>query len=100
LDGSDFNPGCYSLQALGTEGNVGRDSIYGPGFVNFDFSIIKRTKIKEKLDSEFRAEFFNLLNRANLGLPNPNVFTGPTAGQITTLATPPRQIQFAFRLSF
>jgi len=95
-----FNTGCYSLQALGTEGNVGRDSIYGPGFVNFDFSIIKRTKIKEKLDSELRAEFFNLLNRANLGLPNPNVFTGPTAGQITTLATPPRQIQFAFRLSF
>jgi hypothetical protein len=95
-----FNPGCYSLQALGTEGNVGRDSIYGPGLMNVDFSIIKRTKIKEKLDSEFRAEFFNLLNRANFGLPNGQVFTGPTAGQITTLATPPRQIQFALRLSF
>jgi len=95
-----FNPGCYSLQALGTEGNVGRDSIYGPGLINVDFSIIKRTKINEKLDSEFRAEFFNLLNRANFGLPNAHIFTGPTAGQITTLATPPRQIQFALRLSF
>ncbi len=95
-----FNPGCYSLEAPGTEGNVGRDSIYGPGLFNVDFSIIKRTKIREKFDSEFRAEFFNLFNRANLGLPNANVFTGPTAGQITTLATPPRQIQFALRLSF
>lgn len=95
-----FNPACYTLQPLGTEGDVGRDSIYGPGLLNVDFSIIKRTKIKERLDSEFRAEFFNLVNRANFGQPNANVFTGPTAGQITTLATSPRQIQFALRLSF
>jgi hypothetical protein len=95
-----FNPGCYLLQALGTEGNVGRDSIYGPGLINVDFSIIKRTKITEQLDSEFRAEFFNLFNRANFGQPNAAVFTGPTAGQITTLATAPRQIQFALKLVF
>ncbi|HEY1757885.1 MAG TPA: carboxypeptidase regulatory-like domain-containing protein [Bryobacteraceae bacterium] len=95
-----FNPSCYSLQALGTEGNVGRDSIFGPGLMNVDFSVIKHTKLKERLDSEFRAEFFNLFNRANFGPPNAAVFTGPTAGQITTLATPPRQIQFALRLSF
>ena len=95
-----FNPACYTLQPLGTEGNVGRDSIYGPGLLNVDFSIIKRTKITETLDSEFRAEFFNLFNRANFGQPNAAVFTGPTAGQITTLATSPRQIQFAFKLVF
>lgn len=95
-----FNPACYSLAALGTEGNVGRDSIYGPGLFNVDFSIMKRTKITEKLESDFRAEFFNLLNRTNFGQPNAAVFTGPTAGQITTLATPPRQIQFAMKLIF
>jgi hypothetical protein len=95
-----FNPGCYTLQALGTEGNVGRNSIYGPGLGNIDFSILKRTKINEMLDSEFRAEFFNLLNRANFGQPNANIFAAPTAGQITTLATPPRQIQFALKLIF
>jgi hypothetical protein len=95
-----FNPGCYTLAPLGTEGNVGRDSLYGPGLMNVDFSIIKRTKIKERLDSELRAEFFNLLNRTNLGLPNAAVFIGPTAGQITTLATPPRQIQLALKLVF
>jgi hypothetical protein len=95
-----FNPACYTLEPLGIEGNVGRNSIYGPGLVNVDISIIKRTKITETLDSEFRAEFFNLFNRANFGQPNGAVFTGPTAGQITTLATPPRQIQFAFKLIF
>ena len=95
-----FNPSCYTLGPLGTEGNVGRDSIYGPRLFNIDLSVLKRTKITEKLDSEFRTEIFNLLDRANLGLPNPAVFTGPTAGQITTLSTPPRQIQFALRLVF
>jgi len=95
-----FNRGCYTLQALGTEGNVGRNSIYGPGLVNIGFSILKRTKINEMLDSEFRAEFFNLLNRSNFGQPNANIFAAPTAGQITTLATPPRQIQFALKLIF
>ena len=59
--------------------------------MNVEFSIIKRTKIKGKLDSEFRAEFFKLLNRANFGLPNANVFTGLTANQITTLATSAQQ---------
>ena len=95
-----FNPACYTLEPLGTNGNVGRNSIYGPGLFNVDFSVLKRTKITEKLDSEFRAEIFNLFDRANFGLPNPAVFTGPTAGQIATLATPPRQIQFAVRLFF
>jgi hypothetical protein len=95
-----FNPACYTLEPLGTDGDVGRNSIYGPSLVNVDFSVMKRTKITEKLDSEFRAEIFNLFDRANFGLPNPAVFTGPTAGQITTLATPPRQTQFAVRLLF
>lgn len=95
-----FNPACYTLEPLGTDGNVGRDSIYGPGLFNVDFSVMKRTRVTEKLDSEFRAEIFNLFDRANFGLPNPAVFTGPTGGQITTLATSPRQIQFAVRLLF
>lgn len=95
-----FNPACYALEPLGTNGNVGRNSIYGPGLVDVDLSVIKRTRITEKLDSEFRAEIFNLFDRTNFGLPNPAVFTGLTAGQITSLATSPRQIQFALRLLF
>jgi hypothetical protein len=95
-----FNPACYSPAPLGVDGNVGRNSIFGPGVFNVDLSVIKRTAITEAVTSEFRAEIFNLSNRANFGLPNPDLFTGPTGGQITTLATPPRQIQLAIRLVF
>jgi len=80
----------FALQALGTEGNVMRNSISGPGFFNVDSSIIERTKITENLDFEFRSRSFNLPNRANSGQPN----------QSSSLATPPRQIQFAIRLLF
>lgn len=95
-----FNPACYSVQSIGTEGNVPRDSLYGPGLINLDFAVTKRTRITEKLSAELRSEFFNILNRSNFGQPNPNIFIGPTAGQITSLATSPRQIQFAVRLLF
>jgi hypothetical protein len=104
-----FNPLCYALQPVGTLGNVGRDSISGPGILDLDFSIIKNTRISEKLNTQFRAEFFNVLNHTNFGQPNFMVFTGspgspqvysPTAGQITTLNTASRQIQLALKLVF
>jgi hypothetical protein len=69
-----------------------------------DFSVFKNTSITERLRLQFRAEFFNLLNRANLGTPNATVFSGtsinPSAGLITTLATTPRQLQFGLKLMF
>jgi len=95
-----FDPACYTLSAMGTVGNVGRNSIYGPGLLTVDFSVMKHTRIREKLDSEFRAEFFNLFDRSNFSQPNPRVFTGPTAGQITSLAAPARQIQFALKFLY
>jgi len=63
--------------------------MYGPGLFNVDLSLIKHTRIKDKVDFEFRTEIFNLLNRDNLGLPNPAVFAGPTAGQIRAHAIIP-----------
>jgi hypothetical protein len=104
-----FNPLCYTLQPVGTEGDVSRDSIWGPGLLGLDFSLIKHTKITERVNSEFRAEFFNIINHQNFGPPNVYVFAGsagapqaynPIAGQITDLATAPRQIQFALKLTF
>jgi hypothetical protein len=69
-----------------------------------DMSIFKNTPISERVHTQFRAEFFNLLNRANLGTPNSTVFSGtqvsPSAGLISTLATAPRQIQFGLKLIF
>lgn len=106
-----FNPACYTLQPFGTLGNVRRDSLYGPRFVNFDFSIIKDTKVTEKASAQFRAEFFNILNHTILGQPANALYTGnvfvpasilqsATAGQITSTAGFSREIQFAVKLIF
>ena len=99
-----FNPQAFVLPAAGTWGNLGRGVYTGPGLANVDFSVFKNTSITERLRLQFRAEFFNLLNRANLGTPNATVFSGansnPSAGLITTLATTPRQLQFGLKLMF
>jgi hypothetical protein len=84
-------------------GNLGRNVIIGPGFNNTDFSIIKNTKLGEKLRAQFRAEFFDLFNHANFGQPG-NVVGSPAFGRITNTRFPTgetgssRQIQFAIKL--
>jgi outer membrane receptor protein involved in Fe transport len=69
--------GCYFVgnsaltpPALGTVGNIGRDTFRDLGFKNWDLSVVKDTKIKERLTAQFRAEFFNVLNHANFSNPN------------------------------
>jgi hypothetical protein len=86
----------------GFYGNVGRDTLVGPGLATWDFSALKDTRITERLNIQFRAEIFNLLNRANFNLPNAVVFTpsgvSPTAGTITSTSTTSRQVQFGLKL--
>lgn len=86
----------------GFYGNVGRDTITGPGLATWDFSALKDTRMSERLNLQFRAEIFNLLNRANFNLPNAVVFTpsgvSPTAGAITSTSTTSRQVQFGLKL--
>src|ERR1700686_923571 len=86
----------------GFYGNVGRDMLVGPGLATWDFSALKYTRITERLNVQFRAEIFNLLNRANFNLPNAVVFTpsgvSPTAGAITSTSTTSRQVQFGLKL--
>jgi hypothetical protein len=90
----------------------------GPGLGSWDFSAVKDTALPflgENGSLQFRAEFFNFLNRANFGAPQGLVFTGTpsltnlgpfteapgaTAGRITTTSTNSRQIQFALKLIF
>ena len=83
-------------------GNLGRDTLTGPGLGTWDFSAVKDTRIRERLDVQFRAELFNLLNRANFNTPNLIVFTptgvSGTAGAITSTSTTSRQVQFALKL--
>jgi hypothetical protein len=104
-----FDPTAFSLPPVGELGNAGRNFMIGPGFWNIDFSAMKNTRINESVNLQFRAEFFNVFNHANWGLPNAAVFVqapngggtyNPIAGRITTLANPMRQIQFALKLIF
>jgi hypothetical protein len=99
-----FNPNAFVLPAPGTFGNLGRGTFTGPGLADLDMSLFKTTPIGEHASLQFRAEFFNLLNRANFGTPNAIVFSNgavsSTAGLITTTATTSRQIQFGLKLIF
>jgi hypothetical protein len=115
--GEWFNPAAFIAPPnnTGFYGNLGRDSLTGPGLGTWDFSVIKETQIFERLDLQFRAEIFNILDRANFNTPNliVDVLTppaagsttastlpqaNPTAGQITSTSTSSRQIQFGLKL--
>ncbi|HTB14539.1 MAG TPA: carboxypeptidase-like regulatory domain-containing protein [Bryobacteraceae bacterium] len=99
-----FNPAAFATPATGTYGNVGRDTLIGPGIAELDLSALKKTALSERVTLQFRAEFFNILNRANFGTPNAVVFSSatsgisPTAGVITSTSTTSRQIQFGLKL--
>ncbi|MGC1105423.1 MAG: carboxypeptidase-like regulatory domain-containing protein [Candidatus Acidiferrales bacterium] len=99
-----FNPAAFLAPPAnsGFYGNLGRDSLIGPGLATWDFSVLKDTPIRERMTLQFRAELFNLLNRANFNTPNPIVFTpsgvSPTAGVITSTSTTSRQVQFGLKL--
>jgi hypothetical protein len=99
-----FNPNAFILPAFGTYGNLGRGVYNGPGMADLDLSLLKDTRIRERLQLQWRAEFFNALNHANLGTPNATVFSNgavsPSAGVITATANTSRQIQFGLKLVF
>jgi hypothetical protein len=102
--GQWYNPQAFILPVSGTWGNVGRDSLRGPGLATLDMSLFKNTSLTERYRLQFRAEVFNITNHVNFNSPNPSVFSGstisPTAGLITSTATTSRQIQFGLKLVF
>jgi hypothetical protein len=100
-------PQCFNLR-----GNAGRNILIGPGTSNLDFSVFKNNyirRISENFNAQFRAEFFNILNRTNFAQPdttkNTDIFdasghpTGAT-GLITSTSTTSREIQFALKLNW
>ena len=111
-----FNPNAFSAPPAGFVGNAPRDGLTGPGFSNWDLSLLKSTQITESTRLQFRAEFFNVLNHTNLQLPNAVVYsTGPTQGTLASQNTAPalgspgvisatantsRQIQLALKVLF
>ena len=86
-------------------GSLGRDAITGPSFVNTDFSILKDTRITERVNLQFRTEMFDLFNHPNFGNPVLTATSG-SFGLITSTRFPTgdfgssRQIQFALKLQF
>ena len=94
-----FNPAAFSTPAAFTFGNVGRNTVYGPGRQTLDLALQREFSITEQVKFQVRAEAFNALNHTNLGTPNRFVNT-PQFGTITEAATPGREIQFGARLSF
>ncbi len=71
-----LNPLAFIQPAFGTFGDLGRNSIYGPAFRNWDFSISKNTQLTERLSLQLRAEVFNLLNHPNFALPAHTIIPG------------------------
>jgi Carboxypeptidase regulatory-like domain/TonB-dependent Receptor Plug Domain len=105
-----FNPAAFIAPPnnSGFYGNALRDTLIGPGLATWDFSVMKNIALHEGLNLQFRAEMFNLLNRANFNTPNlilavlPPGATipqaNPDAGAITSTSTTSRQVQFGLKL--
>ena len=98
---------CFSWPKLGQLGNLGRNTLRGPGLLTFDFSVLKNWQLRrEGVRLQFRAEAFNLLNHANFQAPKTKIFDGSgnvisTASQLTSpTQTSERQIQFGLKLNF
>jgi hypothetical protein len=110
LGGPDLylDPAAFVLPPIGTLGQLGRGTFIGPNLRTFDLSLMKNFRVGERANLQFRAEAFNLFNRANFGPPNLTVFPGSadnepalsTFGRIRTTVTSSRQIQLGLRLSF
>jgi hypothetical protein len=94
-----FNTDAFALPAQYTFGNEKIGSVTGPGLTNLDLSLVKNTKLTEKLNLQFRAEAFNAANHLIMGDPDTN-FGTPQFGQITSTRFNNRELQFALRLQF
>jgi len=94
-----FNPAAFSTPPAYTFGNLGRNSVVGPGMQTVDVSLVRSVSLREKLHMEMRADFFNALNHTNLGTPNRFVNTAGF-GSITEVTTPGRETQLSVRLAF
>jgi len=102
-----FDPCAFTIPDAGTLGNVSRGALRLPGYASVDVSLVKRIPLGVASRLELRGEVFNLLNRANFGVPSRIVYAGQNdvenpisnAGQISTAANA-RQVQLAVRFVF
>ncbi len=103
-----YDPCAFSPPKPGTFGNLGRNTVIGPGLVSVDASLNKVFKPSERINVQLRAEVFNLLDHANFYEPLFNVFSGggarysASAGSINQLISSPggRLIQLGLKVTF
>jgi hypothetical protein len=94
-----FNTAAFVAPPAFQFGNVGRNTVKGPGMKLMDLALSREFALAERAHLQFRAEFFNALNHTNLGTPNRFVNT-PQFGTITMAMHPGREIQFGARMTF
>jgi hypothetical protein len=94
-----FNTNAFVPNALGTHGNVGRNTLTAPGLFQWDFSTLKDFNFTERHRLQFRFEAFNIPNHPNWGNPNANIASNGF-GQITGTRTNMRQLQVALKYIF
>lgn len=94
-----FDTSAFTLPAVGTFGNSGRNILIGPGKNTVDAALSRRFKMAEDKSIQFRAEFFNLFNHPNFNIPNQVVDDTARFGKIFE-AAPGRQIQFGLKLVY
>jgi hypothetical protein len=114
LGGPDryWDVNCFTLPAVNTRGNLGRNTVIGPGLASIDTSLVKSVALGGSSNLQLRIEVFNLLNRPNFAIPSGRIaFTGvaadgvtpvvaPTWGRITSTVTTSRQIQLGAKVTF
>jgi Carboxypeptidase regulatory-like domain/TonB dependent receptor-like, beta-barrel len=93
-----FNSTAFAIQPAGTFGSLGRNSVYGPGQINWDMAISRRFTMGDRWKLDLRSDFFNIMNHANWNNPGTNI-SNSTFGEVTTFGSP-RVIQMALKLYF
>jgi hypothetical protein len=102
-----LNAAAFAAPPNGTWGTLPRSALRGPGLWQMDFTVFKSVPFRERYNVEFRAEMFNIFNRAQYSFPNANFSNLGTFGTITSVvnnqptgAGGPRQVQLALRFKF
>jgi hypothetical protein len=95
-----FNTDDFVANATGTYRNIGKNSLRGPRLFTTDLTLMKAGKAGERIRYEFRAEFYNVFNNVNFGLPDAFFPDGPGVFGAITSANDPRILQMALKLSF
>jgi hypothetical protein len=93
-----FNIADFIPNPIGTYGNIGKNSLRGPGLFQTDMALLKEGKVGKRVGYEFRAEFYNIVNNVNFGAPDAGL-QDSNFGAISS-AGDPRILQMALKVTF